>query len=160
MTERLTDFRLLAFFPADHADAAGGKLYVNGGYWSRLNPATFPHLLNLTLVAVLEVPFAKYQAEHTFRFGMENADGEALPLEVEGSFRVGADPELDYGEPSIMPITVGVGNLVIPSPSWYSFTLAVDGEVLGRFPFRAVQLQIPLQFQLGRPPAPPESEAS
>ena len=31
-----------AFFVADHADVVGGKVYVNGGFWSRLQFPSYP----------------------------------------------------------------------------------------------------------------------
>lgn len=162
MTEPLSrDFELLAFFPADHAEAINGKIYVNGGYWDRLNFQSFPWSLNLSLVAILRVPFAKYQADHTFAIGMENSDGNRLPLDVQATFRVGANPDMKYGDPTIMPVAVPVAGLLIQRPGDYSFTFEVDAELLGHHRFRAAQIQVPLQFQLGPPPAdPPESEAS
>ena len=159
MTSPLSGFRLLAFFPADHAESLNAKVYVHGGFWNRLNFPSFPQTLNLTLVAVVEVPFAKYQKEHSFAIGMEDADSEKLPLEVRGTFRVGANPDMEYGDPTIMPVAVPVSNLAIPRPADYVFTFDIDDERLGRYAFRAVQLQIPLQFQLGQQ-APPDSEAS
>ena len=151
MTQGLSGFERLAFFPADHAEAIDGKVYVNGGYWCRLNFPSFPQPLNLTLVAVLKVPFGEYQAEHTFTMGLEDAESGRLPLDVEGSFRVGADPGMNDGEPTVLPVTVPVANLSIPHAGDYAFTLAVDDERLGRYPFRAVQLQAPLQFTVDQP---------
>ena len=93
--DHLSDFKVIAFFAADHAAVADGKVYVNGGFFSRLNFPTYPAVVpSVTLVAVLEVPFHAYHEDHTVGMGLEDADGEALPLKVEGQFRVGADPTM------------------------------------------------------------------
>jgi hypothetical protein len=160
MTQLDRDFKLLAFFPADHAEAMNGKIYVHGGYWNRLNFPSFPQLVNLTLVAVLNVPFAKYQADHKFSIGMRDLDGNALPLDVQGNFRVGANPTMEYGDPTVMPIAVPVIGLPITHPADYVFTFSVDDTPLGDFAFRAVQIQMPLMFHRGPPDPPSESEAS
>ncbi len=154
------DFKLLAFFPSDHATVENGKLYVHGGYWSRLNFPRYPQVVPaIALVAVLEVPFARYHAEHGFTIRMKDPDGKMLPLDIGGTFRVGAGPDMEYGDPTVMPITVPVYNLVLDRAGDYSFTFTLDGKELGRYPIRAVQVPVPLQFNLA-PPPPPQSEAS
>ena len=154
-------FELLAFFPADHAEAVNGKLYVHGGYWERLNFPMYPQVFpSFALVAVVRVPFAAYQAEHRFRFGMEDADGNELSLRVEGAFRVGAAPDMEYGDPTVMPIAVPVHNLVIERPGQFAFTFALDDAPLGRFAVKAMQVAAPLQFNLTPPVDPSEGGAS
>lgn len=146
-------FRVLAFFPADHAEVVNGKLYMNGGFWGRLNFPLFPQVLPpMALVAVLEVPFSAYHAEHTLALGVEDADGTALPLHVDATFRVGADAQMQYGDPTVMPLAVPVNNLVIPAPGDYLFTLTVNGELLERYAIRAQQVSVPVQLNVMPPP--------
>ena len=146
-------FRVLAFCPADHAEVVNGKLYVHGGFWGRLNFPLFPQVLPaVALVAVLEVPFSAYHAEHKLALGLEDADGNALPLQVEATFRVGADAQMQYGDPTVMPLAVPVYNLAIPTPGDYSFTLSVNGELLQRYAIRAQQVAVPVQLNAPPPP--------
>jgi hypothetical protein len=154
------EFKSLAFFPADHAEALGGKLFVHGGYWGRLNFPVFPHALpHMTLAVVLEVPFAAYHAQHHFSIGMEDADGKALPLTVEGQFQVGAPPDIKYGDPTVMPLAIPLNGLVFERPGRYIFTLSVDGEEIDRYAVRAYHVAVPVQLNLAPPGAPPESQA-
>jgi len=155
-------FRVLAFFPADHAEVVNGKLYLHGGFWGRLNFPLFPQMLpQMALIAVLEVPFSAYHAEHKLSLGLEDADGNALPMQVEATFRVGADADMQYGDPTIMPVAVPVANLVIPAPGDYSFTVTVNGDLLERYSIRAKQVSVPVQLQVEHPPGPPpDGEAS
>lgn len=152
----------MAFFPADHAEAVNGKLYANGAYWNQLNLPSYPAVMpSLTLVAVVEVPFGLLHAEHVIQMGLKDPDGEPLALRVEGKFRVGAAPTLEYGDSTIMPVTVPVNGLVLPRPGRYTFTCTIDGEELDHFSIRALHLPIPMQFTIAPPvQRPPESEAS
>jgi len=49
-----------AFFTADHAEALNGKVYLNGGFWNRLNypqhPAVIPTMALVAVVSV-QLPF-------------------------------------------------------------------------------------------------------
>jgi hypothetical protein len=154
-TLTLRDFAVQAFFPADHAVVESGKLYVNGGGWNQLTFPTYPQVVPLSaLVALLEVPFGKLNSEHALRIGMEDRDGNAQPLRVEGKFRLGAGATQEFGDPTVMPMAFLVPNLLIPKAGSYSFVLLVDGSELARFRFSAFQL--PQTFNLGI--APPGAE--
>ena len=148
-------FEVVAFFPADHAEAVNGKVYLNGGFWNRLNFPEYPAVIGtMALIAVIHVPFHEYQEDHKFALGMVDADEKASPFHVEGVFRVGAAADLRRGDPTIMPIAVPVTGLKIDRAGDYSFTLDVDGSELARFQFRAVQLATPLKFELDNPDKP------
>ena len=142
-------FGLVALFAADHAEAVNGKVYVNGGFWNRLSYPQYPAVVaTMSLVAVVEIPFHEYQEDHGFALSMVDADGNTLPLKVEGQFRVGASPDLRRGDPTLMPLAVPITGLRIEKPGDYSFTLAIDGGELGRYQIRATQIATPLQFEL------------
>jgi len=154
------EFKSLAFFPADHAEAVGGKLFVHGGYWGRLNFPVFPHALpHMALGVVLEVPFAAYHARHQFKIGMQDVDGHEFPLRVDGEFQVGAPPDIQYGDPTVMPLAIPLNNIVFERPGSYVFTLAVDGEEIDRYAIRAYHVAVPVQLNLAPPPNPPQSQA-
>lgn len=151
MTDKL---RALALFVADHAVVESGKLYMNGGLWTRLNMTQFPAVHpSLAVVAAIEVPWRDYHRDHTFAIDLEDADGNALPARMEGQFRVGASPDMRMGDPTVIPIAGTINNLRIDRPGDYSFVLKVDGTELSRFTIRAVQ--VPLQINVGH--ASPES---
>jgi hypothetical protein len=156
----VTDFRVLAFFAADHAQAVGGKVYVNGGFWNRLRFPTYPAIVpSLSLVAVLEVPYRAYHQDHSFRLGMEDTDRNVLPLEATGSFRVGAEPGLRVGDPTLMPIAIPITGLRIDKPGDYAFTLSIDGAELERYRVRAVHTAVPMKLEFADPDAPSDEEA-
>lgn len=151
-----TDIHAIAFFAADHAVVAGGKVFVNGGFWTRLNFATFPQVLPVGLVAVLNVPFRAYHQDHRLEIGLEDADGRELRLRVEGDFRVGAGPDMKYGDPTVMPVAVMANSVMFEKPGDYSFVLKVDGTELTRYSVRAVQVAAPILP--GAIPPPPSGQ--
>ena len=157
MTNEPLDFRLLALFLADHAEVVNGKVYVNGGFFNRVQFPAYPQAVPaMSLVAVVEVPFSRYLAEHKFAVGLVDQDDQPLPFRVEGMFRVGIPADLEFGDPSVISLAVPVFGLVLPRPGDYCFTFSIDGDPKGRWSFRAVQIGIPLQFQLAPPPPEPE----
>lgn len=146
MTRELeTDIRALAFFAADHAVAVEGKLYVNGGFWDRLNIPAFPHAVPaVSIAAVLRIPYRAYHQDHTMSVGLEDADGNPLPLRIDGQFRVGAEPYMKHGDPTTMPLAFNVNGILIERAGDYAFTLSVDQTEIERFTFRAAQVAAPI----------------
>lgn len=148
----VTDFRVVAFFAADHAQAVGGKVYVNGGFWNQLSFPIYPAIAPpLALAAVVEVPFRAYHQDHTFRLGMEDADGNVLPLEAAGDFRVGAQAKIRVGDPTLMPVVIPITGLKIDKPGDFSFTFSIDDTELARCQVRAVQVAVPMKLELATP---------
>jgi hypothetical protein len=152
-----TDIRVLAFFPSDHAATVGGKLYVNGGYWTKLNFPSYPQVIPLSLVAVFDVPFREYHEDHVMQIGLEDSDRKPYDFDVQGSFRVGADPELRYGDPTLVPLAATV-NVQIERAGDFAFTLKLDKKDVARYPFRAAQIALPVQFEVPPPEPPPAEE--
>ena len=145
-------FEVTAFFVADHAEAVNGKVYVNGGFWNRLNFVEYPALVpTMALVAVVSVPYHEYQKDHDATIGMVDADGQELPLKVEGKFRVGASSNLRPGEPTLMPVAFVVNGMKVDRPGDYSFTFSIGGEELARYGIRAVHVAAPMRFEIDDP---------
>jgi hypothetical protein len=160
MTE--TDFQVLGFFPADHAAAVEAKVYVNGGYWNMLRFPAFPHVMpSFSLVAVLKVPYRAYHQDHRIRILLEDADGKPLNLDIEGSFRVGTEPHMRMGDPTVLPVAINVNNLAFEQPGDFVFKLAVDGTDMARYEVRVVQFvggMVAAEAVGGGEAAPPAEE--
>lgn len=145
-TQRIEGFGALGFFPADHAVAESGKVYVNGGYWTLLRfqefPAVFP---TCGIVAVLRVPFHKSQVDHNLVIRLEGSQGEPHPMRVDGTFRTAPGLEAQFGEPGTLPIAVSVHGLTFERPGGYRFILEVDDEFIADYSFRVIQVAVPGQ---------------
>ncbi|HEY3195157.1 MAG TPA: hypothetical protein VGK42_07970 [Candidatus Dormibacteraeota bacterium] len=139
--EPLNRIRAAAFFAADHVDSVGGKLYTNGGFFNMLRFPNYPAIVQtLGIGASLVVPWHAYQQDHHFVVTLHDEDRRALPLRVEGGFRVGADILLRHGDPSIINIAGNVTNVVFERPGHYHLQLHVDDEELARWNLQVVQL--------------------
>ena len=147
MTSEELGFKSRAIYLADHAVVESGKLYVHGAYVSRLNLPAFPSGYPMSVVAAVEVPWRAYQEDHTLTIQLLDADGGQLPLTIEGSFRVGADPSMHRGDPTVMPFAAMVP-LPLERPGDYALALLVDGIEPDRWPFRAQ-----LSITMASPPA-------
>ncbi len=139
--ERLNRIEAAAFFTADHADAVGGKLYVNGGFFNMLRFPSYPAIVpTLAIGASLKVPWHAYQQDHHFVVTLRDEDHRELPLRIEGNFRVGADILLRHGDPSVINIAGTVTNVVFERPGHYHLLLHVDDEELARWDLQVVQV--------------------
>jgi hypothetical protein len=140
MTEE-SDFEVVGFFPADHAVAIDGKVYANGAFWDMLRFPSFPQVLPaMSLVAVLRVPYRAYHQDHKIELTLEDADRAPLGFKVEGGFRVGSEPHMRVGDPTVLPLAINVNGLSFERPGDYVFKLEVDGAELKRYPFRVIQV--------------------
>jgi hypothetical protein len=132
--------RAEAFFTADHAAVESGKLYVSGGFWSRLNFPSFPVIHNFAVCIVLHIPWRAHQQRHTFTVSFEDADGHVTTNRAEGQFQTGTAPDMRTGDYSVAPIAIGVNGFVLQRAGDYAAVLEVDGTEISRWRFRAVQV--------------------
>ena len=85
----------------DHAEAVGGKLYINGGGWNVLLRPGVP--VNVSLAILIEVPWDEANTQHRLRAYLLTEDGAAVggafgePLQVDGEFEVGRPPGVKPG---------------------------------------------------------------
>ncbi len=146
----LTGFEALAFFTADYATVESHKAYVSGGFWDQLNLPAYPAQVSISLVAVIKVPSRAYLEDHQITVGMIDADDNPLPLRIEGNLRVGASPNLQPGDPTIVPMAFPLNGMTIGHAGDYWFVLSIDGKEKARYRIRAVQVG-------SVPPAPSEA---
>jgi hypothetical protein len=135
-----TDIEAVAFFLADHAAVENAKVYINGGCWNRLSFGSYPSVLNVAIVTVIQVPWRALHRVVKFSVVLRDADATKVLGQVEGQFQVGSAPDAKTGDVSLVPITTMLTNLVVPRADDYSAVLEVDGTELARWPFRAVQV--------------------
>jgi hypothetical protein len=144
----LTKIKSRGFFPADYAAVEGGKVYASGAYWSLLRLSAFPAVVPMmALVAVIDVPFHAFQADHRMEMQLVDPDGNLKGLRVEGSFRSAPKLESKYGQPGLAPLVAPIQGLIIERPGDYFFTLNVDGAIIDRYPFSVIQIASASLFQ-------------
>jgi len=129
-----------AFFTADHAAVENGKLYVNGGYWTRLNFVSFPAAQNFAVAVVLHIPWRAHRQGHRFAISFEDADGQKVGGRVEGQFQAEPLPDMRMGDFSLAPLAIQVNGFVLQRAGDYSAVLEVDQTEISRWRFRAAQI--------------------
>lgn len=139
--QAITTLESQAFFPADHAAVENGKVYASGAFWTVLRFPQFPAVLPaVSLVAVIRVPFHANLAEHSLAIGLVDQDEKAVGMRIEGMFRTAPTIEQKYGAPSLTAVAFPIHGLRIDRPGEYAFVLSVDGKLLDRYHFAAIQV--------------------
>jgi hypothetical protein len=137
------EIRCIAVFTADYVAAESGKLYVSGGFFSAINFPSFPSVHpSLGIGIVLRVPFREYHRDHHFTITLIDADNNPLDLRVEGQFRVGADPQMRFGDPTILPMAVNASGVRFERAGDYKLAVTVDGQQRGTWSLRAQQMLV------------------
>ncbi|MCV7313734.1 DUF6941 family protein [Mycobacterium paraffinicum] len=150
-----TDIHAEAFFTADHAVVENGKLYVNGGFWTRMSFPSFPVVHSFSVGLVLHIPWRAHHQSHSIGVFFEDADGN-INARLEGQFETGTSPDMRAGDFTAAPVAMQVGNFVFQRPGDYAAVLHVDGTEIDRWRFRAVQVVgIPTHPTSPPPPAAP-----
>ena len=112
-----TDIYAEAFFTADHGAVESGKLYVNGGFWNRLNFPSYPQVHTFTVCAVIHIPWRAHHQGHTFAIYFEDADGQITPNRLEGKFQIGTAPDMRSGDATEFPIAAVVATSSFNGPA-------------------------------------------
>jgi hypothetical protein len=123
----------------DHAEAVGGKLYINGGGWNVLLRPGVP--VNVSLAILIEVPWDEANTQHRLRAYLLTEDGQPVSgphggaLEVEGGFEVGRPPGVKPGSTLNTPLAINFNALALDTGG-YEWRLEVDAALVARKPFR------------------------
>lgn len=148
----LMGFEALALFTADHAAEENGKVYVNGGFWNSIVFPSYPARVAFSLVAVIKVPARAFLADHRVTIEIVDADGGRLPFRIDGNIRVVASPNMNPGDPSLVPMAFPLHGLTLERAGDYWFVLSVGENELKRYHIRAVHsppIQLPFDAPSG-----------
>ncbi len=123
----------------DHAQVAGGKLFVAGANIDRVGlPAGTPppYLVNFALAGVVHVPWTATNNEHSLGFVLLTEDSQrpAFPPQMEGQdirgemrFNVGRPPHLASGEEQLVPFAFNFQGIPLMQTGRYVLELELDG---------------------------------
>jgi hypothetical protein len=123
----------------DHAEAVGGKLYINGGGWNVLLRPGVP--VNVSLAILIEVPWDEANTQHRLRAYLLTEDGAPVggpygePLQVDGEFEVGRPAGVKPGSTLNTPLAINFNALALDAGG-YEWRLEVDDALVARKPFR------------------------
>jgi hypothetical protein len=156
------DFYVVGFFVADHAAVESGKIYVNGGFWDRLDLPSYPAVTSFSVIVVLQVPGRAHNQTHKFEVRFEDSNGKLMPSRFEGEFQVGPPADQRTGNSSMLPIALPINSFLLERPGDYAAVLELHGAEIARWRFRAVQTIVAgaasAALPSSDPPAPPVLE--
>lgn len=124
---------------ADWAEAINGKLYIQGGGWSRVTPpvrmpGTNLGLISCALAIRFTVGWDETNIRHDVGVRLLDADGHAVspvpgqpPVEVKTQLEVGRPPGVTHGSDLDASMALSFHGLPL-APGRYAFVLEIDGE--------------------------------
>ncbi len=126
---------------ADHAQIAGGKLFISGAGWTDMTGA-----VPFALAMMFEVPREQTGKEHTFAVDLIDADGKPAmmptpqgmqPWHFEGTLQIDAEEGAPPAASFVSPFVIKQGPTPL-APASYEWRWQVDGETREnwRLPFR------------------------
>lgn len=145
----------------DHAEVAGGKLFINGAAIDRMElppNATPPFQAQFTVAGIVRVPWTATNVEHrlSFRFITEDGNEPELPeganvgsegIGGEMRFNVGRPPHATSGQEQLVPFAFSFQGLPLMRTGRYVVVLSLDGSEVRRVWF-VVSQQQPSGFTL------------
>lgn len=120
----------------DHAEVAGGKLFINGAGWDQLPATGVP----TALAIILHVPWDLTNQRRQLTVALYDADGQPFtqgvaPLTIE--FEVGRPAGMPAGGEILVPYAVNIPPFQLTPGQSYHWQVRVDGVDLARCSFRA-----------------------
>ncbi len=116
----------------DHAQAAEGKLYINGG-----GLAVNTHGAPISIAILIGVPWNQANRQHRWTLSLVTADGQpvAVPtpvgeqiVVVESLFEVGRPAGIPAGTELPLPVAINFSPLPLAPSSQFEWRLEIDGE--------------------------------
>ena len=133
----------------DHAQVAGGKLFITGANIDRMQiPAgtPAPYVINFAAAGLVRVPWTATNTEHALTFKLVTEDGQnpQLPAAAESGpqgiggemkFNVGRPPQLASGDDQKVPFAFNFQGLPLMTAGRYVLAFSLDGNEERRLTF-------------------------
>jgi hypothetical protein len=128
--------RLTTSLLADAARVEGGKLYIHGGGWDRINvsglPSTHP---TMALVLIFEIPYDEALRDQSMSIHLLDEDDSPLGPEIKGMLNVGHAPRTKPGAPTFVPQAITIQLVTFERPGRYRFRVLTGDVELASVPF-------------------------
>jgi hypothetical protein len=135
---------------ADWAEAINGKLYIQGGGWSRVAPAPHPDapegtgIINCAVAIRFLLGWDEANQKYEVGVRLVDVDGKPVepvpargPIEVKAQLEVGRPPGITHG--SDLDAAMALNFLGIPlAKGRYTFVLEIDKEPTERATFDVI----------------------
>lgn len=139
LEEESQDVQITVMLLADAAQAVGGKLYVLGGGFDRINMPTVPFQLRFDLAMLIAVPWGATNQPYQVVVELLDADGQHMGYRAEATMETGRPPGTRRGTSLVVPVAVPVV-AEFGTPGRYYLAGSVNGEERNRVAFEAIAL--------------------
>lgn len=123
---------------ADDAAEAGGKLYVHGGAWDRIQTSTLPTTIaRMALVIAFSVDYNEALKDHPILIDLVDDDDKAAGgIHLSGVIKVGHPPGIQRGDPTSVAQVIRLENLFLDRLGGYRFRVFDGDELLASARFQ------------------------
>jgi hypothetical protein len=136
--EPVTTDVLATMLLCDAAQVVGGKLYMLGGGWTRVNAPNRP--INMSLAIIVHVPWSLANERMRLEVGLRDDDGDPVliggrAISSTGTIEVGRPAGLKAGERINVPMAMNFNNVHL-GPGGYVWECLIEDRSVARWPFR------------------------
>ena len=133
--------RISAFLLADHAEAVGGKLFVNGAGWDTITVASLPtQHPHLSVAVIVHVPWNQIDEEHSLEVQLRDEDGQdVLPQTMGSTFSAGRTPHMRPGDETTVTLVFNMIGIPITRVGHFEFVCYIDGAAESYVGFRVIE---------------------
>lgn len=143
---------------ADGAHQMGGKLYILGGQWDRLNVSQFPaQHPSMAVVLVVKVEYDEATVAHDLGIALM-LDGRPVGPAGVARFTTGHAPGTARGAPTFVSTALTFPNITFETPGRYEWAITGDGEPMGQIPLAVERGPQMPDIPLATAPIPPPEE--
>lgn len=133
----------------DWAEAINGKLFIQGGGWTRIAPHAPNAPLNFALAMIVRVPYTRTNQKLSIDLTLLTEDGAPYappapggnsgpPVQFTMTFEVGRPPGMKAGEGTNLPFAAKLNGLNL-TPGGYKLQASMDGDELASLSFTAME---------------------
>lgn len=133
------EIRISVMMLADAAHAVGGKLYVLGGGFDRINMPAVPFSHRFDLAMLIEVPWVATNQPYQVVVELRDADGEAIGYRAEATMETGRPPGVRQGTSLTIPLALPVV-ADFPAAGRYVLQASINGREANRVALEAVAM--------------------
>jgi len=118
----------------DHVEVADGKLFINGGGWTIINPGQKSY----GIAILIDVPWDQTNTKHTVLLELLTWDSDPVTVEGESGeeavkgvieFEVGRPPGMKPGTPVVVPLPFNLQpGPPLPPAAQFVWQLSIDGH--------------------------------
>lgn len=135
--DELDEVELRVMLLADGAQAVGGKLYILGGGFDRINMPSTPFTHTFALAMLIEVPWNATNQPYQVVVELLDADGEFVGYKAEATLETGRPPGIRQGTSLTVPVAIPV-IADFRQPGRYVLRGSINGKEKNRVALEAI----------------------